>query len=124
MAEYNNKRDKTNNLETYREKMMTSPAAAIFNAKTIAIVGATEKSHWPRNIFGNLQKSGYAGKVFPVNPKRDEIFGVPCFPDLASLPELADLALMIIPAPRHRKRVKTGRRKRAQGCCGLCLWLW
>ncbi len=78
---------------------MTSPATAIFNAETIAIVGATEKSHWPRNIYGNLQKSGYSGKVFPVNPKRDDIFGVPCYPDLASLPEPADLALMIIPAP-------------------------
>ena len=78
---------------------MTSPATAIFNAKTIAIVGATEKSHWPRNIFSNLQNSGYPGKVFPVNPKRNEIFGVPCFKDLASLPEPADLALMIIPAP-------------------------
>jgi acyl-CoA synthetase (NDP forming) len=108
VAEYNNKCDKTNNLETYREKMMTSPAAAIFNAKTIAIVGATEKSHWPRNIFGNLQKSGYAGKVFPVNPKRDEIFGVPCFPDLASLPELADLALMIIPAPAIENALRQG----------------
>ncbi|MBK19245.1 MAG: hypothetical protein CMM52_10475 [Rhodospirillaceae bacterium] len=87
---------------------MTSPAAAIFNAKTIAIVGATEKSHWPRNIFANLEKSGYSGKVFPVNPKRDEIFGVPCYPDLASLPEPADLALMIIPAPAVEGALRVG----------------
>ena len=87
---------------------MNSPAAAIFNAKTIAIVGATEKSHWPRNIFNNLQKSGYPGKVFPVNPKRDEIFGVPCFKDLASLPAPADLALMIIPAPAIEGALRLG----------------
>ena len=87
---------------------MTSPATAIYNAKTIAIVGATEKSHWPRNIFSNLQKSGYPGKVFPVNPKRNEIFGVPCFKDLASLPEPADLALMIIPAPAIEGALRLG----------------
>ena len=87
---------------------MTSPAAAIFNAKTIAIVGATDKSHWPRNIFGNLKKSGYSGKVFPVNPKRDEIFGVPCYPDLASLPEPAELGLMIIPAQFIESAVRQG----------------
>ncbi len=87
---------------------MTSPAAAIFNAKTIAIVGATDKSHWPRNIFGNLKKSGYSGKVFPVNPKRDEIFGVPCYPDLASLPEPAELGLMIIPAKFIEGAVRQG----------------
>ncbi|MEE2654501.1 MAG: acetate--CoA ligase family protein [Pseudomonadota bacterium] len=87
---------------------MTSPAAAIFNAKTIAIVGATDKSHWPRNIFGNLKKSGYSGKVFPVNPKRDEIFGVPCYPDLTSLPEPAELGLMIIPAQFIESAVRQG----------------
>ena len=87
---------------------MTSPATAIFNAKTIAIVGATEKSHWPRNIFSNLKNSGYPGKVFPVNPKRGEIFGVPCFKDLASLPEPADLALMIIPAPAIEGALRLG----------------
>ena len=87
---------------------MTSPAAAIFNAKTIAIVGATDKSHWPRNIFGNLKKSGYSGKVFPVNPKRDEIFGVPCYPDLASLPEPAEIGLMIIPAKFIEGAVRQG----------------
>jgi acyl-CoA synthetase (NDP forming) len=77
---------------------MARSAADIFNARNIAIVGATEKSHWPRNIYANLTKSGFAGNIYPVNPKREEIFGVPCYPDLASLPEPADLALMIIPA--------------------------
>ena len=77
---------------------MATSAADIFKAKSIAIVGATDKSHWPRNIFASLQASGYPGKVFPVNPKRNEVYGVRCYPDLASLPEPADLALMIIPA--------------------------
>ena len=87
---------------------MARSAADIFNARTLAIVGATEKSHWPRNIYANLTESGFAGKIFPVNPKRDEIFGVPCYPDLASLPEPADLALMIIPAPAIEGALRQG----------------
>lgn len=88
---------------------MARSAADIFNARNVAIVGATDKSHWPRNIFKNLAESGFpVDKIFPVNPKRDEIFGVPCFPDLASLPEKPDLALMIIPAPAIEGALRQG----------------
>jgi acetyltransferase len=88
---------------------MPANPADIFNARNIAIVGATEKSHWPRNIYANLIESGFTGKIFPVNPKRDEIFGVPCYPDLASLPEPADLALMIIPAGAVESTLRIGK---------------
>ncbi len=87
---------------------MARSAADIFNARNLAIVGATEKSHWPRNIYANLTSSGFNGKIFPVNPKRAEIFGVPCYPDLASLPEPADLALLIIPAPAIEGALRQG----------------
>jgi len=77
---------------------MAVSAADIFNARNVALVGATDKSHWPRNIYANMMESGFDGNLWPVNPKRDEIFGVPCYPDLKSTPEPADLALLIIPA--------------------------
>lgn len=87
---------------------MARSAAAIFNARNLAIVGATDKSHWPRNIYANLTKSGFSGNIYPVNPKRDEIFGIKCYPDLASLPEPADLALLIIPAPAVEGALRQG----------------
>jgi acyl-CoA synthetase (NDP forming) len=87
---------------------MARSAADIFNAKTLAIVGATDKSHWPKNIYSNLVNSGFPGKIFPINPKRGNIFGVPCYPDLASLPEPADLALMIIPADAVEGALRQG----------------
>jgi len=87
--------------------MARSPAD-IFNARTVAIVGATDRSHWPKNIYASMQESGYPGKVFPVNPKRDEIWGVPCYPDLGSLPEPADLALLIVPAPAVEPALRLG----------------
>ena len=87
---------------------MARSAADIFNAKTIAIVGATDKSHWPKNIYANLIESGFPGTVYPINPRRDEIFGVPCYPDLASLPEPAELALMIVPADAVEGALRQG----------------
>ena len=53
---------------------MVGSAAAIFNARNIAIVGASDTTHWPVNIYGNLKESGFAGRVFLINPRRAEIF--------------------------------------------------
>lgn len=77
---------------------MVGSAAAIFGARNLAIVGASDTTHWPTNIRGNLLAAGFPGRIFLVNPRRKELWGEPCYPDLASLPEPAELALMIVPA--------------------------
>ncbi|HEX9808060.1 MAG TPA: acetate--CoA ligase family protein [Alphaproteobacteria bacterium] len=77
--------------------MFRSPAP-IFKAKSIAIVGASDRARWPATIWSNLKEGGYPGKVYPVNPRRETVWGVPCYPDFGSLPEPAELALVIVPA--------------------------
>ena len=77
--------------------MFRSPAP-ILKATSIAIVGASDRAKWPSTIWQNLKDGGYAGKVYPINPRREEVWGVPCFPDFAALPEPVDLGLVIIPA--------------------------
>ena len=77
--------------------MFRSPRP-IFNASSIAIVGASDRARWPQTIWKNLRENGYPGKVYPINPRRDEVYGVPCYPDFGALPEPADLALVIVPA--------------------------
>lgn len=63
------------------------------DARTIAVVGcsprATRTSH---RIARYLQDAGYT--VIPVNPHHDELLGVPCYPDLLSIPE--DTAVDIV----------------------------
>ena len=53
---------------------------------TIAVVGASsipeKPSHW---VSEYMIEQGY--RVIPVNPDETEVFGVPCYPDLASVPE-------------------------------------
>ena len=76
--------------------LFRSPAS-LLDAKSIAIVGASERGEWPSAIYGNLKELGFAGAVYPINPGREEIWGERCYPDFASLPEPVDLALVVIP---------------------------
>ena len=83
-------------------------ASDIFKARNVALIGATDKSHWPRNIYANMIESGFNGNLWPINPRRNEIFGVKCYPDLRSTPRPADLALMIIPAAAIPETLSSG----------------
>ena len=70
---------------------------ALFSPKTVAVIGATDKEgSVGRAVLENLDCFG--GKVFPVNSKRAEVLGRRAFPNVAALPEPADLAVIITPA--------------------------
>ena len=46
----------------------------------------------------NLTQYGYQGGIYPVNPKAKEILGLPCYPDVANVPNPVDLAVIVLPA--------------------------
>jgi acyl-CoA synthetase (NDP forming) len=71
---------------------------ALFKAQSIAIVGASDRAKWPLTIYQNLTEHGWPGRIYPINPRREEVWGNPCYPDFAALPEAPDLGLFIIPA--------------------------
>ncbi len=78
---------------------MTRDIDPIFNAKSVAVVGAsTNPEKMGFQILQNIIRGGFTGKIYPVNPKAREILGIPCVNDPAALPERVDLAVMIIPA--------------------------
>ena len=45
-----------------------------------------------------LQESGFAGKIYPINPKAKQIRNLKAYPDLLSLPEVPDLAIVCVAA--------------------------
>ena len=49
--------------------------------------------------IAHLTKFGYQGKIFPINPKYEEVFGQRCYADIESLPEAPDLVVLAIAAP-------------------------
>ena len=72
----------------------------LLDPQSVAIVGASPKSGWPARIWANLQHFHYPGRVYPVNPNYETMWGVKCYRSLEELPEVVDHAVIIIPAER------------------------
>jgi acetate---CoA ligase (ADP-forming) len=72
---------------------------AMLHPRNIVLVGATDKpGNYAERIWNNLIKYQYEGGLYPVNAKRETIWGVPCYKDFASLPEQPDHVLVLVPA--------------------------
>lgn len=71
---------------------------SIFRPKSIAVVGASSRKGTVGNdVLRNLLFSEYQGPVFPVNPKANALYGVHCYKGLSDLPEVPELAVMVVP---------------------------
>ncbi|HVN55054.1 MAG TPA: acetate--CoA ligase family protein [Anaerolineaceae bacterium] len=75
--------------------------APFFNPRGVALIGASrDPGKLSYGVLRNLTdpQSGYPGPIYPVNPKADEILGLRCYPDISSVPDPVELAIMLIPA--------------------------
>jgi len=68
----------------------------LFAPRSIAIVGASPKSDTARILRDNVRKLGSGARFHLVNPRYDEIDGSRCYPDLAALPEVPDIAVVAL----------------------------
>jgi acetate---CoA ligase (ADP-forming) len=72
---------------------------AMLHPRNIVLVGATDKpGNYAERIWNNLIKYRFEGGLYPVNSKRETIWGVPCYKDFASLPDKPDHVLVMVPA--------------------------
>jgi acyl-CoA synthetase (NDP forming)/GNAT superfamily N-acetyltransferase len=70
----------------------------VFAPQSVAVIGASRRQGTVgRSILDNIKSGGYSGRLYAVNPNARQVGGVPCFPDVASLPESPDLALIAVP---------------------------
>lgn len=71
-----------------------------FEARSVAVVGASrDPAAIGHRILAELLEAGFAGSIYPVNPKADELLGLAAHESVAALPEAPDLAVIAVPAP-------------------------
>lgn len=69
-----------------------------FAPKSVALIGASERAgRLGTVVLGNLRQGGFQGPIWPVNPKRQQVQGLRCWPNVASLPQAPDLAIVCTP---------------------------
>ncbi|WP_321928700.1 acetate--CoA ligase family protein [Paraburkholderia guartelaensis] len=83
------------------------PTNALLNPGSVAVVGASDD---PTRIGGRpieaMRRLGFAGRVFPVNPHRSEVQGLPAYASIAALPETPHAAIVAVPAPQALEAVQ------------------
>lgn len=73
---------------------------SLFDPASVAVFGASDRpGSVGATVWRNLRGGGFAGPLWPVNPKRRELDGVPVHADVAALPEAPELAVICTPAP-------------------------
>ena len=78
--------------------MLDQTMHRFFEPKSIMVIGASRSPGKAGNIIlENILANGFVGKIFPINPSADEILGIRCYPSIADVPDVPDLALMAVP---------------------------
>ncbi len=74
---------------------------SLFEPRAIAFIGASSGvTKWGFNILHHLIKGGYAGGIYPVNPRGGSWFGRRIYARLADVPRPVDLAAIVVPKER------------------------
>jgi acyl-CoA synthetase (NDP forming) len=70
----------------------------LFDAHSIALLGASQDPRkWGFTMLNNLINGGFKGRLYPVNPKEDEILGLKVYKSIADIPEIPELAVIVVP---------------------------
>jgi acyl-CoA synthetase (NDP forming)/ribosomal protein S18 acetylase RimI-like enzyme len=72
--------------------------SSLFDPGSVAVIGASLRpGRLGTLVLNNMAEGGYAGALWPVNPKYAELLGVPCYAKVAALPKAPDLAIICTP---------------------------
>ena len=82
------------NLDASKRKV-----AALTAPRNVVLVGASDRpGSWAARAWHNLNRYEFPGPIYLVNPRRSEIWGKPCYPDFAALPQTPDHVVVLVPA--------------------------
>jgi hypothetical protein len=106
---------------------ISRPLDCIFSPKAVALIGATESPNSVgRTVLENLQQGQFAGAIYPINPKREQVLGLKAYPSILAVPGKVDLAVVVTPPDRsrHHPRLRPGRRARGHHHLGRVQGNW
>lgn len=90
---------------------------ALLEPRSVAIIGASAE---PKKISGMivefLLKSGYAGRIFPINPRYDTIRDLRCYRSVDALPETVDLIVCVVPVAVAFEGIEAAARRGVPFC--------
>jgi acetate---CoA ligase (ADP-forming) len=94
----------------------THRVEALLTPRNVVLVGASDRpGHWSSRVWQNLERFGFPGNVYPVNPNRADIWGTRCYPGLQDLPEAPDHLAIFVPAEMTLRILEEGAQRGARG---------
>ena len=85
---------KESSVPTIREQL-----DPLFRPRSVAIIGATnDLRRWGGWVVDRPRRTGYQGRLYPVNPRESEIQGLPAYPTVGAIPDEVDLAIIVVRA--------------------------
>ncbi len=89
---------------------------AIFNPRAIAVIGASDNpGKLGFHTMKSLVQGGYSGKIFPINPGKDQLFGIKTYPSLLHVPGEVDVSIIVLPAELVPKTIEECKEKDVKG---------
>jgi acyl-CoA synthetase (NDP forming) len=72
---------------------------ALFHPRAVAVIGASDdNTKHGYIVLTNVRDTGFQGGIYGISRRLKDVDGIPCFPDLAAVPEQVDIAFLAIPA--------------------------
>lgn len=84
----------------YSQEEILAVMRRVMKPTAVAVVGASaEAGKIGNSVMKNIINGGYAGDIYPINPKADEIMGRKAYKSVSDIPGTVDVAIFTIPAP-------------------------
>ncbi len=89
---------------------------AIFNPGSVAVIGASDNpGKLGSHVMKSLTQGRYPGRIYPVNPGKNEIMGIKAYPSLSQVPDTIDLSIIVLPADQVPKIIKECQERDVKG---------
>ena len=95
---------------------MRHPLSALFEPRSVAVIGASSNvTRIGGRVLDYLKRGGFAGPIVPVNPNRSEVQGLAAVASVADLPDGIDMAIIALPAAATRDALAACARRGIKG---------